>query len=119
MTIRPTLSGQVNAIAGAVLVTLGVVAFYENLHRTAAQMSHLPGDISGRDLGVVPTVVLAAARVLAAYAADHRLFLQIVLQHILVLFCPLLIVIVGTVLSRDAFLNDINGLSKKNLKLSI
>jgi len=82
-------------------------------------MRYLAGDIPSDALGIVPTIILAAARVLQAYAVDHQRFLQIVLEHTLVLGCPLLLVMAGTVLSRDAFVGDINALSKKNLELSI
>jgi hypothetical protein len=54
---------------------------------------------------------------LQAYAADHQRFLQGFLRHIFVSCWPLLLVIAGTILSRDAFTDDVNALPKKDCRL--
>jgi hypothetical protein len=66
---------------------------------------------------VLPTIILAASRVLQAHAADHQRFLQGFLQHMLVSSWPLLLVMVGTVLSRDAFTDNVDPLPKKDCGL--
>jgi len=111
--MQKTLFGRANSIAGAALVALGIFVFYENLDRAAARLNHLPGNIPSKTLGIVPTIILAAARVMQAYAADHQRFLHMFLQQIFVLFCPLLLVMVGGVLSRDSFVENASAFSRK------
>jgi hypothetical protein len=112
--MQPPFFERAKSIAGAALVGLGIFILYENLDRAATQLSHLVGTIPGKPLGVLPTVILAASRVLQAYAADHQRFLQGFIQHMLVSFWPLLLVMVGTVLSRDTFADNVNVLPKKD-----
>ncbi len=113
---QTTIRGS-KSIAGAALVGFGIFIFYENLDRAATELRHLLGIVPGEALGVLPTVMLAAARVLQAYGADHQRFLQALLQHLLVSCWPLLLVIVGTVLSRDAFPDNVAALPKKDCGL--
>jgi hypothetical protein len=55
---------------------------------------------------------------LQAYGADHQRFLQGFLRHIFVSCWPLLLVIVGTVLLRDTFLDNVNALPRNNCGLA-
>jgi len=114
--MQPTFLERAKSIAGGALVGIGTLLLHENLRRAAAQMSGLPGDIPSQALGTVPAVVLTAARVLQEYAVDHQRFLHAFVQHVVVLCCPLLLVMVGAVLSRDAFLDNMNVL-KKNCRV--
>jgi len=107
-----TCFGRAKSVAGGALVVLGIFVFYQNLHRAAAQLSHLPGNIPAKALGVVPTILLATARVLQEYAADHQRFLHVFLQHTLVVCGPLLLVMVGRALSRDTLMDHVNVLRK-------
>jgi hypothetical protein len=111
--MQHTFFGRAKSIAGAAFVGLGVFIFYENLGQAATQLSHFLGIIPRGALGVLP-VVLAASRVLQAYAADHQRFLQSFLQHMLVSSWPLLLVVVGVVLSRDISTDNVNALPKKD-----
>jgi hypothetical protein len=43
-------------------------------------------------------VILAAARVMHAYASSHQQFVEIFIQHVLLLCWPLALIAVGTVL---------------------
>jgi hypothetical protein len=115
--MQPTFFERAKSIAGAALVGLGIYILYENLDRAATQLSQLLGTIPGGPLGVLPTVILAASRVLQVYAADHQRFLQGFLQHMLVSSWPLLLVMVGNVLSRDAFSDNVIALPKKDCGL--
>jgi len=110
-------SGRAKSLAGAALVGLGIFIFHRNLDRAAAQWSNLLSTPHGEALGVLPTVILAAPRVLQAYGADHHRFLQGLLRHIFVSCWPLLLVVVGTVLSRDTLTEDVNALPKKDCRL--
>ena len=108
--------GCPKSIAGAALVALGTLIFCENLNRAATQLSHLFGAIPRQALGTLPAVILAAPGVLHAYAADHRLFLLGLLRHMLLSCWPLVLVKVGTVLSPDAFSDDVNPFTRKNCR---
>ena len=115
--MQQTFFGRAKSIAGAALVGLGIFIFHGNLDRAATQWSHLLSTTPGEAPGVLATVILAAPRVLQAYAADHQRFLQGFLRHIFLSCWPLLLVIVGTVLSRDTFTEDVNALPKKDCGL--
>jgi len=99
------------------LIGLGIFVFYENLHQAATQLGHLLGVIPREALGVLPSVILAASRVLQAYGADHPRSLQGCLLQMLASSWPLLLVIVGTVLSRDCSTDNVNALPKKDCGL--
>jgi hypothetical protein len=116
MAMQQTFFGPAKSIAGAALVGIGIFTFYEDLERAATQLSHLLGTNPGEGLGVLPTVILATSRVLQAYASDHQRFLQGFLQHMLISSWPLLLVMVGMVLSGDAFA-DGNALPKRDCGL--
>ena len=102
------------SIAGAALIALGIFISYENLTRAASQLSHLFGTIPRQALGILPAVILAAPRVLQAYAADHQSLLLGLLRHMLVSCWPLLLVVAGTVLAPDVFRDDVNPFPRKD-----
>ncbi len=93
------------SIAGTVLVAIGIFILHQDLDRTAAQLSHLLG-IPGDAPGAFPTVVLAVLRLVQAYAADHQRFLQGFLHQVLESSWPVVLVVTGTVLSRNPSPNE-------------
>lgn len=95
---------------------LGVLVLHGNLDRAAIQISQFLGT-SGMAIGILPTIVLASLRVLQAYASNHQRLLQGLFQHGLVTFWPLLLVIAGTVLSRDASPDDAGETTTKDREL--
>jgi uncharacterized membrane protein len=103
------------SIAGAVLIGVGMFVLYENLAGAIAWLSHVRHEA----LGVVPAVILAVSQVMQAHATDPQRFLQGFLRHILVSFWPLLLVIVGTALSRDTIADNSTNIPKKMVELSI
>jgi hypothetical protein len=105
--------GRAKSIAGAALTGLGIFILYKNLDQAGTQLSHLFG-IPGKTLGVMPTAMLAALRVLQAYASDHQRFVRGLFQHLLVTLWPLLLVIAGTALSREAIPGDRGVITKKD-----
>src|SRR6266436_5636303 len=117
MAMQQTFFGRAKSLAGAALVGLGIFILHGNLDRSATQWTHLLSATPGEAPGVLPTVILAAPRVLQAYAADHQRFLQGFLRDIFMPCWPLLLVMVGTVLSRDTFTDDGNALPKKDCGL--
>jgi hypothetical protein len=93
------------SIAGAALFVLGLFILYQNLAATVSRMSHILTGGSAT-LGVLPAAVLAVAQ--AVHAVDHHYFLPCLFRQILLSAWPLLLVICGTVLSRDHFADGAN-----------
>jgi hypothetical protein len=85
---------------GAALIGLGAFILFENVGSAVDGLRMLLGANGSEALGTLPAVVLAASRVLHLCAADHQRFLQILLQHLLLSSWPLLLVRIGTLLSR-------------------
>jgi hypothetical protein len=112
--MRQTFFGSPKSIAGVALVGLGITVLYQNLDGATTQLSQLICTTRGEALGVLPSVVLVSARVMQAYAFDHRRFLEGFFQQLWVLFWPLLLVVVGTVLSRDGFKDQLEALARPN-----
>jgi hypothetical protein len=104
-------------VAGAALAGLGIFILYGNLSGAVARSRHVLGANGSGALGALLAVIMAGAQILQVYAANHRRFLQDFLRHLLVSWWPLLLVVVGTVLSRDAFAIDVNPLPKKDCGL--
>jgi hypothetical protein len=104
------------SIAGTILVALGIFILHQNLDRTAAQLSHLLG-IPGDAPGAFPTVILAVLRLAQAYAADHQRFLQGFLHQVLASSWPVVLVVAGTVLSRNPSTDEGGALLKNNCGL--
>ena len=100
--MQRTFFQRTQSITGAVLLGLGVFILCGNLDRAVTQLSHFLGTIPPHALGVLPSAVVAASRVVKAYATDHQRFMQILLLHTLASFWPLLLVAAGAVLSRDS-----------------
>jgi hypothetical protein len=101
MTRRHNTSESVKSIAGGVLVGLGLHILSGNLAGDATQLRHFLGIPTEEALGVLPSVALAASQAAQAYALDQQKFLDGLLQMV-PSFWPLLLVIVGTILLRDA-----------------
>jgi ascorbate-specific PTS system EIIC-type component UlaA len=115
--MQQTFVGRAKSIAGTALIGLGSFVFYENLHQAATQLSHLLGVNPREALGVLPTVILVASQVLQGYGADHSRYPQGCLLHLLASSWPLLLVIVGAILSRDCSTDNVNAFPKKECGL--
>jgi hypothetical protein len=100
MAMQRKFFKHARSIAGTVLVALGIFILHQDLDRAAAQLSRLLG-IPGDAPGAFPTVILAVLRLVQAYAADHQRFLQGFLHQILASSWPVVLVVAGTVLSRN------------------
>lgn len=109
--MRQTFFEHAKSITGVVLLGFGIFIFHENLDQAATQLNQFLSSVPGE---VVPTVILAAWRVWQAYAADHQRFLLGLVQHVWVLSWPLLLVMAGTVMSRDAFTDKTDTDPKKD-----
>jgi hypothetical protein len=105
MAAQQTALRIFKSIAGAALFVLEMFILYENLVATISQVSHTLANGSAA-LGVLPAAVLAVAQ--AMHAFDHHQFLQCLFRQILLSSRPLLLVICGTVLSSDQFVDRAN-----------
>jgi len=117
MTRRRTTFRSSRAIVGGALAGFGMLILYEHLAAAVAWLSHVLGGNSSETLGVVPAVILAVSQVLQAHGGNHQRFLQAFLEHMLVSSWPLLLVMAGTVLSRDSFTDNVNDSAIKDCRL--
>jgi hypothetical protein len=88
------------SIGGAALVGVGMFILYENLAGDVAQLRHVLDANGSEALGVLPAVVLATSQAVRVCGFDHQGFLPCL--RMLISFWPPLLVIAGTMLSRDA-----------------
>lgn len=103
MVNRQASSTSTKSIAGAILLSFGLLLLFANLDEVAARVSDCSSFAS--PAGAVGTVLelgLTACRAAQVYFFDPSRF-QSSLQQILLSFWPLILVIVGAVLLRDAF----------------
>jgi len=100
------------SIAGGSLVGLGLHILRGNLDEVAAQLRPFLGT-SGEESGGLSSVILTASQAVHAYAMNHQGFLQGFLQ-VSVSLWPLLLVIIGTILSRDVFHDEVEALPAAN-----
>jgi hypothetical protein len=113
MARRQTVLQSAKSIAGTALLVVGTFILYENLAGAVSQLSHVLANGS-EALGLLPTVVLAASQPVHAYAIDHHRFLQGLFQQALTSSWPLLLVIFGSVLSRDTFRDKSKHIQQNN-----
>lgn len=103
--MRQTFFEQAKSIAGATLVAVGMFILYQHLDRAAMQLSRFPG-MPCAALGTVPAAIFAASRCVQAYAAGHQSLLRYLAVQMLLSFWPLVLVAVGTVMSREGVTGD-------------
>ena len=103
---------RTKSIAGIAFLVIGIFILHEHVDRAMAQLSHIFGHA-----GIaLPAVFLVALRVVQPYAADHQRFLQDFVMQIVTSSWPLVLVVVGTVLSRERSGDEGNALPKQNSK---
>lgn len=95
------------SIAGAILVGLGTFVLHQHLAGAVVRLSHVLAANGSEALGMPPAVIQTIMQVLQAYATDHQRFVHILFQQMLVLSWPLLLVVAGTVLSRESFRDNV------------
>jgi hypothetical protein len=102
MVAQQTSSQNLKSIMGAILLALGFLVLFANLDAVTGQINSAAGTSMGPTQGILPALVLATLHALQDYAFDHAGFLSGLLQ-ILVSFWPLILIIIGAALLRDAF----------------
>ena len=109
MAVNHTFFERAKSASGAALVTIGMFILYQHLTLAANHLSHLLCNNHGDTPGPPPAILMAALCVIHAYAADHQGVLQVLVKQLWISFWPLLLVMAGTILSRDAFSDNSNG----------
>jgi hypothetical protein len=102
MKAQQTSPRSLKSIAGAILLALGFLVLFANLDAVASQISSAAGVPAEQAPVMLPALVLATLHAVQSYVFDHAGFLSGLLQ-ILVSFWPLILILLGGVLLRDAF----------------
>lgn len=103
MAARQTSSRNLNSVAGAALIVVGLFLLFANLDAAAAPIARDLG-ISSEGSGMLPALGLAALHALQAYTFNHAGFLSS-LRQILVSFWPVTLVLFGMILLRNTVAN--------------
>jgi len=104
MAGQTTSSRLARSIAGAIFTWAGGFILYLNLACLAAWWRYILAGSGSEALGEPLAAILV---ILQAYAANHQRVLLGILQQLLVASWPLLLVMVGAVLSRESFTDDV------------
>ena len=102
MAARQTNPRNLTSIAGAFLLAVGFLILFSNLDAAATRVAYATGNAGGRALETLPVLTLALLHGLQVYVFDHAEFLSGVLQF-LISFWPLILILAGALLLRDAF----------------
>jgi len=100
MAKRQTSSKSFHAVAGALLLSLGLLMLFANLDEVATHVSNSFSSTPGA-LGTVVEIGLAGMRAVQTYLFDQATF-QAGLRWILVSLWPLILVIIGATLLQNA-----------------
>lgn len=109
MAVKHTFFERAKSASGAALVTIGMFILYQHLTLAANHLSQLLCNNHGDTPGPLPAILMAALCVIHAYAADHQGVVQVLVKQLWISFWPLLLVMAGTILSRDAFSDNSDG----------
>lgn len=85
------------------MVGIGIFNLYQNLAAAVACLQYSLGCNSSDVPGDLPSIILALSQTLVMHAVDHQCFLPAILEQVVVLSWPVLLVMIGTVLSWDTF----------------
>ena len=100
MARRQTFSKSFHAVAGALLLSLGLLMLFANLDEVATHISNSLAPTPGA-LGAVVEIGLAGMRAVETYLFDQASF-QAGLRWILVSLWPLILVMIGATLLQNA-----------------
>lgn len=110
MTMQQTILRTSKCVAGTALGVLGMSILYHDLVATVSRFSQV---VDARDVpGRVLAVILAVSKVLQSYSVDER-FLQGLFQDMAASSWPLLLIMLGTGLSRGSSTQAMNPTREK------
>ena len=107
MARQHRISESLKSVAGGGLIGLGLHIWFGNMQGVASQLTHIFGTSAGGGMGLVPSVILAAAHAGRVYASDRQELLFGLLR-MLISFWPLLLVIVGAGFLREAVTDKVD-----------
>ena len=116
---------SIKSVAGGVLVGLGLHILSGNVEAAVAPLSRVLPAPTGEELGALPSAILAVSQVVKSFSVDRQALLLDLLRLVLS-FWPLLLVIAGALLLRDALKDKArtspvkffpNNLSKIKIKI--
>jgi hypothetical protein len=102
MSAKRSSPSGLKSITGATLLVLGFLILFANLDAVTGQITSSAGTAGAQTTGMLPALILAAIHAFQAYVFDHSGFFSGLLQ-LLVSFWPVILIIIGAVLLRDAF----------------
>jgi hypothetical protein len=102
-------SVSLKSISGGTLIGLGLHVLSGNLSGDAMQFRHMFDIPAGDALGLLPSMMLAASQAVNVYSLDHGRFVDWLL-YVLASLWPILPVIFGTVLLRNALTDKVKVL---------
>jgi hypothetical protein len=114
MASSRTIVRSSRSIAGALLIACGIFILHNKLEAVLACLVHILSTDRCQGLGVLPALVLAIPQLVRAQAANHPASMQALFQHVLLSSWPLLLVIFGTVLTRETCRDELNSLPEKD-----
>jgi|HubBroStandDraft_2_1064218.scaffolds.fasta_scaffold01702_2 hypothetical protein len=96
----------IKSIAGALLAGLGMFILYAKLSGAVEHWHHILANGSAA-MGGLPAAILVLVQTVHDYGFEHHRFVHNLFQQALVSsLWPLFLVIFGTVLSKDTFVED-------------
>lgn len=106
MVKTSNISENLKSLCGGIFVGLGLHILSGNLSWDAVQLRSLLDLPAADTLGLLPSIALATSHATKTYALDHAKFLNGLL-YMLASFWPILLVIVGSVLLRNALTDKV------------
>jgi uncharacterized membrane protein len=103
--MRQAFFDKAKSIAGIILIGMGGVFFHQSLDRAIVRLSKLCGANSEESLGRLQSFFLGALKASQSYACDPHQILRGLLESALLSIMPLLLVMLGMVLSFDLFVD--------------
>ena len=101
MAASHTTTRSMKSVSGAAALAIGSFLLFVNLDGITAQLNDVVG-AQAESVGILPAIGLAGLHALQAFTFNHAGFLSSLLG-ILVSFWPLILVLLGTALLRNAF----------------
>jgi hypothetical protein len=116
MIMQRNTAEKLRSILGGTFVGIGLHLLSASLSVGASQLRSVLELPPNGELGVVPTMTLAASKAANTYAVGHlRLFDT--LLYVLALLWPLVLIIFGAVLLRNILTDKVKELPPRNLYL--
>lgn len=108
MAGQQTTLRRSRSIASIILIAIGMIILYQNLGGEIVRLGHILGDNGSEMLLASDPVFHAIAQIQQEYCTAHERFLTSFLNHLLVLFAAILLMLVGMALPGNRFVGIFN-----------